>query len=460
MALKLADRVQETTSTAGIGPFSLHGAVAGFVSFGSTLDDGDTTYYGALDPVALAWEVGLGTYAAGTNTLARTAVLASSNGGGLVFFAGNAGTQLWQDIPASVMAVLLAAQGTLQKVTDGVTSVTNASTIDFTAGGTVTNLGGGVAGVSISGGGGSSGVSFYDTHGHTVTNATTLAVEGSGTIAGSGTIGTLSGFGSSGGGYPVSPGLGLYGITAGGTITVGSTGTIVQPPQTTADSAGIYLSGGNQSGADTLKAGGVIVETGYIRQAGTDTPIIGPTVGVYLGPTYLTEISGTAYSGRMKMGGGAISNGTALIDDALVSFAYGYVHGTVAASGIDFSFAGSSAYGADTNNGGHMGFYTGAAIAGQTAKSGGMTFGAGVAQNGTIINDGGGIEFAGANAVGGTTAVAGGITLTNGTASGASGTNINGGLYIPVIDATDPHILGRAFTTVSLGVTLVALSGG
>ena len=221
MAFKLADRVQETTSSGGTGPVAMHGAVAGFQSFAATLSDGDTTYYALLDPVALAWEVGLGTWSASGNALTRTTVLASSIGGGAISLAGNAGTQVWQDMPASMLATLIAARGAISSVTDGVHAVTNASTIDFTSGATVTNLGGGVAGVSVAGGG--SGVSLTDGT-HTVTNAETIVTSG-GTVGGSGTIGTISGFGGGGGG-------GAYLQLESGTIAskISALPTLANPP--------------------------------------------------------------------------------------------------------------------------------------------------------------------------------------------------------------------------------------
>jgi hypothetical protein len=86
MALVVADRVKETTTTTGTGAITLAGAEANFIAFSSALSDGDTTYYAIIDNVNQAYEVGLGTYTASGNTLARTTVLASSNGGSAVNF--------------------------------------------------------------------------------------------------------------------------------------------------------------------------------------------------------------------------------------------------------------------------------------------------------------------------------------------------------------------------------------
>ena len=45
MALKVADRVRENTSSTGVGGLSLTGSPAGFQRFSAVLASGDTTYY-------------------------------------------------------------------------------------------------------------------------------------------------------------------------------------------------------------------------------------------------------------------------------------------------------------------------------------------------------------------------------------------------------------------------------
>ena len=45
MALKISDRVKETTVTTGTGTITLGGAVTGFRTFASVLSNADTTYY-------------------------------------------------------------------------------------------------------------------------------------------------------------------------------------------------------------------------------------------------------------------------------------------------------------------------------------------------------------------------------------------------------------------------------
>jgi hypothetical protein len=79
MALVLADRVKETSTTAGQGTITLAGAVTGFQSF-SVIGDGNTTYYTIAGQGTSEWEVGIGTYTASGTTLSRDTVLASSAG--------------------------------------------------------------------------------------------------------------------------------------------------------------------------------------------------------------------------------------------------------------------------------------------------------------------------------------------------------------------------------------------
>lgn len=87
MALVIADRVKETSSTGGTGTLTLSGTSAGFQAF-SVIGNGNTTYYTISDGTTGEWEVGIGTYNAGT--LSRDTVLSSSSGGAAVSFATNA----------------------------------------------------------------------------------------------------------------------------------------------------------------------------------------------------------------------------------------------------------------------------------------------------------------------------------------------------------------------------------
>jgi hypothetical protein len=77
MALIVADRVKEVTTTTGTGTYTLGGAVDGFQAFSAVTVDTDTVYYAITDDTD--WEVGIGTIGGTQTTLARTTILSSSN---------------------------------------------------------------------------------------------------------------------------------------------------------------------------------------------------------------------------------------------------------------------------------------------------------------------------------------------------------------------------------------------
>ena len=84
MAFNLADRVRETSVTTGTGALALAGAVTGYRRFGSVLSVGDTTFYAIV--LGSDFETGIATYSA-ADTLTRTSIYESSNGGAAVSFA-------------------------------------------------------------------------------------------------------------------------------------------------------------------------------------------------------------------------------------------------------------------------------------------------------------------------------------------------------------------------------------
>ena len=87
MALVLADRVKETTTTTGTGSVTLLGASTGYQSF-SAVGNSNTTYYCIAGQGTAEWEVGIGTYTSAGTTLSRDTVLASSTGSKVSFSAG------------------------------------------------------------------------------------------------------------------------------------------------------------------------------------------------------------------------------------------------------------------------------------------------------------------------------------------------------------------------------------
>lgn len=85
----IADRVRESSTTAGTGTITLAGAITGYQSFATALGSSATSVpYCIVDNTANTWEVGIGTFN-GTTSLSRDTVTSSSNAGALVSFAAN-----------------------------------------------------------------------------------------------------------------------------------------------------------------------------------------------------------------------------------------------------------------------------------------------------------------------------------------------------------------------------------
>ena len=103
MAFVINDRVKETSTTTGLGTFTLDGAVTGFETFSSAIGNASLTYYTIHTQNAAQFEVGIGTVGAGT--LARTSVISSSNSDAAVDF--TAGTKdVFCTMPASKVAYI------------------------------------------------------------------------------------------------------------------------------------------------------------------------------------------------------------------------------------------------------------------------------------------------------------------------------------------------------------------
>jgi len=108
MALVVADRVRETSTTDGTGTYTLLGAVLGHQAF-SEVGDGNTTYYCATN--GTDWEVGTGTYTLSGTTLARTTVHASSNSGSAVDWPTTGTRNIYGYLPATILDSLLSGGG-------------------------------------------------------------------------------------------------------------------------------------------------------------------------------------------------------------------------------------------------------------------------------------------------------------------------------------------------------------
>ena len=139
MALVINDRVKETTATTGTGTVTLAGAVAGFDTFLAGIGNSNTTYY--CIQLNAEFEVGLGTLAGDSSTLARTTVISSSNSDNLVNF--SAGSKfVFCTMPAS-KATVLDASGNLTlpgdiSITDDAKLISDAAVLSFGANSEVT----------------------------------------------------------------------------------------------------------------------------------------------------------------------------------------------------------------------------------------------------------------------------------------------------------------------------------
>jgi hypothetical protein len=134
MALVLADRVKETTTTTGTTDFVLSGADTGFQTFSAGVGANNTTYYA----VALGsdYEIGLGTLSSDGLTLARTTVLQSSNSDTKVSFAAGS-KYVFVTYPADKAVLTDATQTLTNKTLNSPTFVT--PVLGTPSSGTLTN---------------------------------------------------------------------------------------------------------------------------------------------------------------------------------------------------------------------------------------------------------------------------------------------------------------------------------
>ena len=87
---KTADRVQDSSTTTGVGNFTLSGTPSsGYQAFGTVFSTGDVIYYAIVQTSSTEWEVGVGTMLSSTS-FSRNIILDGSSGPGtLVNFTGN-----------------------------------------------------------------------------------------------------------------------------------------------------------------------------------------------------------------------------------------------------------------------------------------------------------------------------------------------------------------------------------
>ena len=134
MALVLADRVKETTTTAGTGTITLDGATTGFQSF-AVVGNGNTTFYAIVAQVGNEWEVGIGTYTSAGTLLARTTVLSNSAGTQPTALTFSAGTKdVFVTYPSNKSVNLDASGNSTALGTPVSVTLTNASGLPLSTG--------------------------------------------------------------------------------------------------------------------------------------------------------------------------------------------------------------------------------------------------------------------------------------------------------------------------------------
>lgn len=237
MALVLADRVRETSTTTGTGSVTLAGAYTGFQTFLAGIGNGNNTYYTISNSITGEWEVGIGTYTSSGNTLSRDTVLASSNSGSLVVFTtGSKDVFVTQPAERNVYVSgtdIVAANSASLKTSYGGTGLTSYTAGDlpyYATGTTLSKLGIGTNGQVLTSTGSApqwstlSGVAVttisFGTTGLTPATATSGVVTVAGTLATANGGTNLTSFTSGGAMYATSTSAlttGTLPLTAGGT---------------------------------------------------------------------------------------------------------------------------------------------------------------------------------------------------------------------------------------------------
>jgi len=303
-----ADRVKQSLGITGTGTVTLTLATTGtgYRSFLTAFGTGtQTVAYCIADQSGPNWEVGTGTYNGSANTLARTTVLASSNGGSLTNFSG--GTQdVFCTAPAKYLDTFTSSnQGVVPASGGGTTNFLRADG-SFAAPPTTAPAGANTQIQYSNGTAFAASSTFTYTVGTTTLtvptiNATKITTNNGTSASGTNFLlqaGSGTGVGNNGGNAEFYSGGGSSGAN-GGLLAFYSGGGSVN-----GSGGDITFSSGIGSG--TGSAGNLTFNAGAAQGTG-----IGGTLNIYAGQS----ISGTGGDVFLFPGSGTVANGSLILSD-------------------------------------------------------------------------------------------------------------------------------------------------
>lgn len=401
-AFKLADRVWETSTTTGAGPFALLGALTtSYQTFSSQMANADTTWCFVVNRNAAEWESGLCTYNTG-NTLTVTTVLQSSNANAAVTFSAGTKDVYISNSGISVWPVIYGGTGSAPAGDDQLLVSLSATAASWKTVPDCTDTGGNHLNYTQStnafscgtSGGGGGGIT-------TVGNVT------SGTAAFDGTAGTqLTGVASST--FTVTIAQGVSASTGGNVLIRSGAGG-----STSGNSGSISLT----TGSTTSGATGSINLT---TASATGTAQNGGDINLLTGAGSLTS-NGTP--GNINITGGTAPN-TSDAGGGAINVIAGSGAASTSGLGAGGTLTLSGGRGAVSGNGGQVVITSGAGGP-TTGNSGSVSLKSGTSTNGTT----GAASLGSGNAVG-TNRASGSIVISVGTSTGSATSgpiNITGG---------------------------------